>query len=190
MSGWGSPFAVATGVLSQIWPFNASTRSVELQSPRPRCNSTDRECMICRSDSAEVEFSTSSPTSVCSHPPQVCISCLRQVIHTAITNGDFISGILCPSLDCSQRLDYYDVQKWATSEVFERYVICFLRKGGISLCSRYDRLLLQDSLRGDERYVLCLEPSCTAGQEHAGGGERFLRFYELRIEPAQKPTIL
>jgi hypothetical protein len=130
MSGWGSPFTVAADALSQIWRLSSATRSVGSQSPGPRRNSTDMECIICRSDSAEVEFSRSPPTAVCSHPPQVCISCLQQVILISITNGDFISGILCPSLGCSQRLDYYDVQEWATSEVFDRYVVLISWKGG------------------------------------------------------------
>jgi len=83
--------------------------------------STDMECVVCRSDSSEVEFSTEPPTSACSHTPEVCLECLRQVILTSISSGEFIAGILCPSSECRQRLDYYDVHRWATPEVFGRY---------------------------------------------------------------------
>jgi hypothetical protein len=135
MSGWGSPFTLATGALSQIWPFNTTVRSAGVQNPRPRRNSTDIECIICRSDSTEVEFSASSPTSVCAHPPRICVGCLQQVILTAITTGDFISGIVCPYLDCTQRLDYHDVQKWATPEVFDRYGLLLRMQRRVAHCA-------------------------------------------------------
>ncbi|KIM22909.1 hypothetical protein M408DRAFT_78334, partial [Serendipita vermifera MAFF 305830] len=114
---------------------------------------TGVECIVCTSDAAEVEFPIDAPTSACNHPPQVCVGCLQQIILVSITSGDYSTGILCASPDCAQRLDYYDIQKFATPEAFDRY----------------DKLLLQDSLRTDEHYVLCLEPSCAAGQEHTGG---------------------
>jgi len=96
-----------------------SSASTSNTASRP----TSVECIICRSDSNEVEFSPNSPTSVCSHPPQVCVGCLRQLILTAITNGDFLSGISCPSPECSQMLGYHDVQTWAPPEVFDRYAL-------------------------------------------------------------------
>jgi hypothetical protein len=126
--------ALIGGTISAISSW-ANPRSVGVQSQRPRRNSTDTECLICRSDSTEVEFSTSSPTSACAHPPVVCVSCLQQVILTAITTGDFISGILCPHLDCPQRMDYHDVQKWAVSEVFDRYVPPLYVERGASDCA-------------------------------------------------------
>jgi hypothetical protein len=32
---------------------------------------------------------------------------------------------------------------------------------------------MQDTLRVDGSYVFCVKPSCTAGQEHTGGGKYF-----------------
>ncbi|KIM22908.1 hypothetical protein M408DRAFT_322325, partial [Serendipita vermifera MAFF 305830] len=114
---------------------------------------TANECIVCRSDAGAVEFPTEAPTSACNHAPHACVGCLQQIILVSITSGDYITGILCFSPDCAQKLDYYDIQKFATRETFDRY----------------DKLLLQDSLRTVEHYVLCLEPSCAAGQEHTGG---------------------
>jgi hypothetical protein len=78
------------------------------------------ECTICRGESGDGEMALKVPTEACSHPPQVCVGCLRQVILAAITSGDFITGIICPSFGCSQRLGYHDVQKCAAQEVFDR----------------------------------------------------------------------
>jgi hypothetical protein len=64
------------------------------------------------------------PTEACTHPPQVCAICIQQVILAAVASGDFITGIMCPSYGCPHRLGYYDVQKWATVEVFERCEAC------------------------------------------------------------------
>ncbi len=190
MSGWRSTLNL-TGVLSQLLtPYSPGPTS----HPEPIQNaqasgsasplgllrrrslqniahlSTKKECIVCRSDSGEVEFSMDTPTSACNHGPLVCVNCLEQIILIAITSGDYIAGILCPSPDCAQRLDYYDVQKWATRDTFDRYVVR-PHEELYSIYCRYDKLLLQDSLRTDEHYVLCLEPSCAAGQEHTGGGE-------------------
>lgn len=80
------------------------------------------ECAICRSESGDGEMALKVPTEACTHPPQVCIGCLQQVILAAVTSGDFITGIPCPSYDCPQRLRYHDIEKWAAQEVFDRLV--------------------------------------------------------------------
>jgi hypothetical protein len=139
------------------------------KSVQPGHDAPKNECIVC---AVESEIALEVPTEACAHPPEVCIQCLQQVILAAINSGDFIVGIHCPSYGCPHRLGYYDVQKWATREIFERCVSyqCTGDKGPyLNLC-RYDRLLFRDSLRTDGRYVFCVGPNCTAGQEHTGGG--------------------
>jgi hypothetical protein len=82
---------------------------------------TPRECVVCALQSIKGEFPTSPPTQSCSHPPELCLECLRQVILVAITDGSCVSGIECPSNTCSKKLDYFDVKKWANKEAFDRF---------------------------------------------------------------------
>jgi len=143
MSGWQSTLMLYTDTISDL--LNSSSTAGPRNHPGPLGNddelegagvqaspdqhrndsqraegSTYIECLICTSYSDEVGFSTYPPTSACSHSPEVCTECLQQVILTAINSGEFITGILCPSPECSQKLDYYDIRKWATQEVFDR----------------------------------------------------------------------
>ena len=104
----------------------SASRPPSLTSPLPESThsglSSGSACTICHGESTNGEMALKVPTEECSHPPQVCIGCLRQVILAAITSGDFITGILCPSSDCPQRLGYHDVQKCAAEDVFDRLV--------------------------------------------------------------------
>ena len=102
----------------------SASRPPRLTSPLPGSSSpsTGSECIICHSESGDGEMALKVPTEECSHLPQVCIGCLQQVILAAITSGDFITGIICPSSSCPQRLGYHDVQKCAAREVFDRLV--------------------------------------------------------------------
>ncbi|KIM19984.1 hypothetical protein M408DRAFT_332680 [Serendipita vermifera MAFF 305830] len=130
------------------------------------------ECIVCRNDTADVGLPDDPPTLACSHQPQVCLGCLQQTILVAVTNGDYTTGIPCASPGCAQRLDYFDIQRIATPEVFDRYA----------------QLLLQDS---DEHYVLCLEPSCAAGQEHTGGeGNNIVTCYSCGTKQCFRHQVL
>lgn len=123
--------------------FSASTREVHASS----------ECVVCGSGEDEVAIPTMPATDACEHESETCLDCLRRIIETSISTGAFISGIPCPSLGCGQTMTYFDVQKWAEPEIFQRY----------------DTLLFQNSLRSDSTWVWCVSPNCEAGQEHTGG---------------------
>lgn len=115
--------------------------------------SPSTECIVCRSEFHKDYLSSVLPTAACNHLPEVCIVCLRQIILTAVEAGSSTGSIRCPSSDCKQNLEYQDVQKWATAEVFDRF----------------DMLLLRKALCQYEHYVFCPAPNCGAGQEHVGG---------------------
>lgn len=82
-----------------------------------------RECIICIVELWEEQFPKKPPTEACSHPPEVCIECLRRVIAVGIKDGNYISGILCPSDGCRKLLGYFDVKSWATIADFERWAL-------------------------------------------------------------------
>ncbi|PVF92311.1 hypothetical protein CPB86DRAFT_717681 [Serendipita vermifera] len=107
------------------------------------------ECVVCRDDVDLDAFPKKSPSSTCSHPPEICSSCIERSIQTAISAGDFLSGVMCPSVGCSERLGYFDVERCASREIFARYVAFLITE----LSS----------------YVFCLSTNCNALQEHTGG---------------------
>jgi hypothetical protein len=129
------------------------------------------ECVVCRNDVERDRFPNCAPSAACTHPPEVCLECLRRTIEVAITAGNFLSGISCPSAACSGNLDYFEVKKWAKRETFERHEHVHSSLLNPNYPHRYDRLLLQASLRAEvPSYILCVSPTCGAGQEHIGGG--------------------
>jgi hypothetical protein len=81
---------------------------------------TKVECIVCRNDIEAEIFPKSAPCVACAHPAEVCVSCLRRTIQTAVETGEFLSGISCPSANCSSKLDYFIVEKWADRITFER----------------------------------------------------------------------
>ncbi|PVF96668.1 hypothetical protein CPB86DRAFT_816178 [Serendipita vermifera] len=112
------------------------------------------ECVVCRNEFQRGEIPKNAPSITCNHPPEVCVDCLQRTIQAAMKTGNFLSGISCPGAACPGKLDYFDVKKWAEKDTFERY----------------DKLLLQALLRTEvPSYILCLSPTCGAGQEHIGG---------------------
>jgi hypothetical protein len=80
------------------------------------------ECAVCRDGIVATDFPKRSPSSTCSHPPDVCSTCVELSIQATIRSGDFLSGILCPSASCSERLGFLDVERCASRGTFERYV--------------------------------------------------------------------
>jgi hypothetical protein len=168
MSAWTfnwdlNQFISEIGVTSGWLPARTSAQKGETKSAE------DRECTICFSIKP---IPPDSPTSSCLHTTEACADCLRRLIVSSIDTGNFTAGILCPTEGCGQRMIYYDIRKWADTALFERFVHSYAQPLiTYKLNSpRYDRLLLQSSLRADRQYVSCLNPSCTAGQEHSGGG--------------------
>jgi hypothetical protein len=71
-----------------------------------------------------------------------------------------------------------DIQKWATPEVFQKFVslvflICYSKANAVN---RYDKEILRRSLLSNELYVVCLNPECDTGQMHTGSGELFVQY--------------
>lgn len=126
-----------------------------------------KECVICADESAQ--RMSEPPTDRCTHEPETCVACLRQVLKVAIVDERKVDGIQCPGIECRQPLEHKDVQKWADAATFER---CESRskspKHGPTRGDRYNDLVVQYLLRDEGGYVTCINPACGAGQVHAG----------------------
>jgi hypothetical protein len=104
---------------------NAPPQTVELAAQdTTKANTTQLtvECAVCRDDIAANDFPKRSPSSTCSHPPDVCSTCVELSIQATIRSGDFLLGVLCPSSSCSERLGFLDVERCTSRGTFERYV--------------------------------------------------------------------
>ena len=88
-------------------------------SDNPTIRLTKRDCSICLESQSLQRFPNRSITSACNHAPDVCLTCLATSIETQISSKLW-DQIDCPM--CSQRLQYTDVKKFASSVVFGRYV--------------------------------------------------------------------
>jgi hypothetical protein len=120
--GLGNRRGASQGLISAISATRLPSRtSPLLESTHPSTPSVS-ECTICYGESGDADMALKAPTEGCTHPPQVCTTCLQQVILAAISSGDFVTGIMCPSYGCPQRLGYHDVQKCAAQEAFNRWV--------------------------------------------------------------------
>ncbi|KAL2261053.1 hypothetical protein VTK26DRAFT_4773 [Humicola hyalothermophila] len=102
-------------------------------------------CNICVEDKTVVEMR--NPTVRCEHPPTVCRDCVQSWLRTNI-EGSKWRGLNCP--ECGEVLDYQDVRRCASKEMFERY----------------DYLMTHDVLNGIDEFRFCLSPSCKSGQMH------------------------
>lgn len=76
-----------------------------------------RECIICVETRTAAEFPTLSVTANCTHVPEACLECLRTSIRTDLSSKLW-TEIRCP--ECSELLEYVDIQKYADKETFGR----------------------------------------------------------------------
>lgn len=114
-------------------------------------NRQARECIVCFD--SDVEFSPEPLTSCCFHRPEMCVSCVAQIIRTEVKNP---SNIRCRSQNCEKIFDYDDVRRGLGSDA--------------NTFTQYDEILYIKLLQRDENYVTCLDGRCGAGQFHMGHG--------------------
>jgi len=114
-----------------------------------------KECTICRGNIPRSRYPNTLPTSTCTgHGIVVCTSCLAKHIGATV-NGKGATNVLCPIHACGKPLDFSDIQRYASKNVFERY----------------DYLLLRQSLQQLEGFRWCKNPECGNGQIHEGGND-------------------
>lgn len=93
--------------------------------PNSRFAETNEQCVVCIDEPPF--FPSRPPTSLCSHPSQICLPCLQstiqEVVHSGIAFDRDDGHIMCPSDGCDKRLNYEDIKLWAEQDVFEEYVV-------------------------------------------------------------------
>ena len=91
------------------------------------------ECSICFSEAALVEASAE-----CGHEALYCAKCLKAHIEAEVNSkGDL--NVTCPAVGCDCQMEYGDVQRLASRDVFKTY----------------DRLLLRGVLHSMPNFKFC-----------------------------------
>lgn len=104
-----------------------------------------RDCAVCGDEKDILEFPAKSATAACEHTPQTCKECLESWMASEFeTKGT--EGIKCP--ECTETLDYSDVQQAASAMTF----------------AAYDKIATRNALASLEEFAWCLAPNCTSGQ--------------------------
>ncbi|KAI5922984.1 hypothetical protein F4810DRAFT_671180 [Camillea tinctor] len=76
------------------------------------------ECVVCLEDKPIDLFPKATITRRCTHVPSLCLGCTDLSLASQIQNG-LLNQLRCP--ECSERLDYEEVQRCTSTEVFARY---------------------------------------------------------------------
>ncbi|KAL5471679.1 hypothetical protein PMIN07_001515 [Paraphaeosphaeria minitans] len=112
-----------------------------------------RQCAVC-SDSIHIADVPS--LSRCTHQAATCVGCFARWIESQLTTQGW-NGISCPDVSCNSILTHYDVQAYATPEVF----------------AQYDMYSMRDALGQVANFKWCRNSACTSGQEHDADGNIF-----------------
>ena len=104
-----------------------------------------RECAVCGDIMDPLGFPAKAPTAKCEHASTTCIECLQSWMASEFeTKG--CEGIKCP--ECSETLEYNDVQLAASPETFETY----------------DKMSMRNALGAMDEFAWCLGANCGSGQ--------------------------
>lgn len=109
--------------------------------------------MICADE--PLLFPAKPPTALCSHEARICLPCLQGHIASEFQNNGAIDGFVCPAPDCTETLDYREIEYWSDESTF----------------IKYDRALMKRALGVDDNFVLCSNTACESGQIHSEGGK-------------------
>lgn len=86
----------------------------------PLISSNDNiKCLICIEEKNSVQFPQYTLTASCEHAPTTCNDCVRESIRADLRNRSW-NDIRCP--ECTETLQYVDMQQYADEESFSRLV--------------------------------------------------------------------
>ncbi|RIB19681.1 hypothetical protein C2G38_2015703 [Gigaspora rosea] len=103
------------------------------------------ECKICYNEMPITNFI--STTTKCNH--KICRACLNENLNYQLnTKGD--AEIECLESSCKVLMEYEDMKRVASEDLFERY----------------DYICLRQAIRKLEDFRWCSNPRCGSGQEH------------------------
>jgi len=120
-----------------------------ISAPR---DSAERECSICAETRHNADFPLLSITANCAHPPEACFECVQTSIRTDLSTKLW-TNIRC--LECSEPLDYVDVQRYADEKTF----------------ARYEGLALRAVMSEAPNFRWC-PSACGSGQIHMSGSDQ------------------
>jgi hypothetical protein len=103
---------------AEVWP--QSRARFHLRRPPPP---EPIECDICAESRLPSEFPSFKITATCSHETVACFECMRNVISVAIESNN-LDNINCPL--CPTKLVKANIKRFASADVFNRYVSSFL----------------------------------------------------------------
>jgi hypothetical protein len=137
--------------------------------------SIGKECVVCTEHRSLRRFPNRTPTKRCTHDIDVCRRCLRTWIESEFSTKMW-DEINCPI--CSKRLEYDDMNKFAPTEVFCRYVSALVintpKTAKIQLKrSSYKRLSIKASREAVPNFRWCINKGCNSGQVHRSGKPKF-----------------
>lgn len=119
-----------------------------------------RTCLSCVEDLPAARFPSSTLTDRCSHEMSTCVDCVQQWIDTQLT-AQGRNKITC--LECSETLQYADVQRHAEFESFQRY----------------DRLAARSEYSKVANFRWCTNRGCGSGQVHDGGQDAIFHCHSV-----------
>ncbi|CAG8587108.1 14705_t:CDS:2, partial [Racocetra persica] len=103
------------------------------------------ECHICCGNALVSDFV--NITTKCNH--KVCRACVNQHINYHL-NTKGITKIECFELSCKALMEYQDMKRVASKDLFERY----------------EHLSFREAIRQIPDFRWCKNPTCGSGQEH------------------------
>ncbi|CAI2189420.1 5179_t:CDS:2 [Funneliformis geosporum] len=105
-----------------------------------------KECKICCNDLPVTEFMSS--TTKCGHK-NICRACLNKTINYQLNTKGNVE-IECLETNCKVLMEYEDMKRVASNDLFERY----------------DHLCFRQAIRRMPDFRWCKNPNCGSGQEH------------------------
>ncbi len=76
-----------------------------------------RDCAVCGENSLIVDLPSLAD---CTHRPETCADCFSAWIGTQLRDSSW-SEVKCPGNGCKIQLAYFEIQQYATPEVFQQY---------------------------------------------------------------------
>ncbi|QRV87120.1 RING finger protein [Ceratobasidium sp. AG-Ba] len=124
--------------------------------PSPANVVTEQSCIVCYE--LDVPFPSTTPTTACRHPVNVCASCLEQHVCSQISEGRI--RIRCPALECSSRGRFMRPDEVLQTKVNEERQATY---------ERFHDLKVRQTLNTERNMFWCRAPGCSSGQIHVEG---------------------
>ncbi|KAK4620163.1 E3 ubiquitin-protein ligase RNF19B [Fulvia fulva] len=110
-----------------------------------------RVCVCCGDEKHVLAFPAKAPTPDCSHISTTCIACMHTWLSSELSSKG-CESLKCP--ECPSILDYDAIQLLSSPATF----------------TKYEQLLLRNTLSSLPEFAWCLSPTCKSGQLNIQNG--------------------